>query len=48
MASVGAGVGKSSGFDASQNATTASKNNSSGVQIVPKDPNLEITGKLLK
>ena len=45
---MGAGVGKSSGFDASQNATTASINNGSGAQLAPKDKNLEILGELLK
>ena len=48
MSSMGASVGKYSGFDASQNATMASTNNASGTQTIPKDRNLEIMGKLLK
>ncbi|MGN8560582.1 UNVERIFIED_CONTAM: hypothetical protein LI989_08805, partial [Campylobacter jejuni] len=44
----GAGVGKSSGFDASQNATMAQSYNGGGAQTAPKDKNREILGKLLK
>lgn len=48
MAGVGASVGKSSGFDATQNTTMANRNNGSGAQTAPKDKNLEILEKLPK
>ena len=42
------GVGKFSGFDASQKATITTTNEGSGAQIAPKGKNLKTVGKLLK
>ena len=46
MVSVGADVGKSSGFDASQKAAMATKTKVNGAQIASRNKNIETLGKL--